>query len=73
MTVNTANSSNGEPVVVLEIASQGTVLSLTSAMELGQALLQAVANSDAKTDEEMASMHNAQKIILPSNEIRKIQ
>ena len=43
--VSTANLSNGQPVVVLLCAGQGLPLQLHDAMDLGNALIAAVAAS----------------------------
>jgi len=45
--VNTANGPDGQPLVVLSIFGQAGPLTLKDAMDIGQALIQAVAKSKA--------------------------
>ena len=49
ISINTANTETGEPVVVLRIKDNANALTLQNAMDIGNALIEAVAASQLLT------------------------
>lgn len=64
--IHTANTDTGEPVVAVRIGENVSILPLDIALEVGQALIKAVAASKVEDEPEKSAL------ILPSHEIKTL-
>ena len=63
--INTGNTESGEPVVVIQFGDTVTILQLDTAMDVGQALIKAVASSKILEEAKAG-------LIIPQHDIKTL-